>query len=145
MVFPLAQWSPVFIAAKLCYTVDNEQPGKGHGMTPEEAYAAVGGNYGNILKRLGSEANVVKFSKMFLTDDSHKNLHSYLEEGNLDEAFRMAHTLKGSSQMLDLSNLYQSSCAITEALRHRELENLNELLEALDRDYAIVVDAFSAL
>lgn len=114
-------------------------------MTLEEAYAAAGGNYQNILKRLGSEASVLKFSKMFLADDSHANLHSFLEEGNLDEAFRMAHTLKGSSQMLDLTNLYQSSCAITEALRNRELENLDELLAALDRDYAVIVDVFTAL
>ena len=114
-------------------------------MTLEEAYAVAGGNYQNILKRLGSEASVLKFSKMFLADDSYKNLHGFLEEGNLDEAFRMAHTLKGSSQMLDLTNLYHSSFEITEALRNRELENLSELLEALDRDYAVVFEAFSAL
>ena len=47
--------------------------------------------------------------------------------------------------MLELTDLYHSSYALTEALRNRELSNLSELVEALDRDYAVVFDVFTAL
>ena len=114
-------------------------------MTPEEAYAAIGGNYQNIVKRLGSEASVQRFCKMFLADESYKNIRIYLEQGNIDDAFRMAHTLKGSSQMLELTDLYHSSFDVTEALRNKEFDNLEALLTKLDQDYAVVFDAFSLL
>lgn len=52
-------------------------------MTLEEAYAVAGGNYQNILKRLGSEASVLKFSKMFLADDSYKTFTVFLKRATL--------------------------------------------------------------
>ena len=47
-----------------------------------------------------------RFVRMFLQDDSFQILEEALRRGDVKEAFRGAHTLKGVCQNLGFSNLY---------------------------------------
>ena len=67
-------------------------------MTIQECYAALGGDYQEVLGRLYSESLVQRFVGKFLSDPSFQLLEDSLKAENYDEAFRAAHTLKGVSQ-----------------------------------------------
>lgn len=113
-------------------------------MTIQECYAALGGDYQEVLGRLYSEALVRKFVGKFLNDRSFQLLESSLGAEDYDEAFRAAHTLKGVCQNLSFTRLYQSSHEITEALRTRDYALAAQLFPAVNQDYERTVAAIQA-
>ena len=85
-------------------------------MSLEIAYAAMGGDLETVRGRLLTDERIEKFAKIFLQDTSMQTLESALEAGDLPEAYRGAHTLKGVSRDLGLPGgrphgicLYESS------------------------------------
>ena len=59
-----------------------------------------------------------------------------MRSNNWEEAFRAAHTLKGVSQNLGFTRLYESSHEITEALRTKNYDLAAQLLSKVEADYA---------
>lgn len=88
-------------------------------MTIQECYKKMGADYQEVLGRLYNEAMICKFVRMFLQDDSFQILEEALRRGDVKEAFRGAHTLKGVCQNLGFSNLYAPTYTLTETLRGR--------------------------
>ena len=113
-------------------------------MTIQECYAALGGDYEEVLGRLYSEALVKKFVGKFLADQSFSSLESTLKAENYEEAFRAAHTLKGVSQNLSFTKLYQSSHEITEALRTKNYDQALQLFSTVEADYLQTAGAIQA-
>lgn len=105
-------------------------------MTIQECYAALGGDYQEVLGRLYSESLVQRFVGKFLSDPSFQRLEDSLKAENYDEAFRAAHTLKGVSQNLSFTKLYQSSHELTEALRTKDYALAAQLFPTVEADYA---------
>ena len=91
----------------------------------------MGANYEDVLKRLYNEGMICRFTLMFLNDDSYPKLEQALKEGNVKEAFRAAHTLKGVCQNLGFTNLYQPTYDLTEVLRTGTLEGTKELFDSV--------------
>ena len=87
-------------------------------MTLQECYAALGGDYDEVIGRLRSERMVQKFVLRFLDDKSYELLCGAMESGNYEEAFRAAHTIKGVCQNLAFTRLFESSNQLSEALRN---------------------------
>jgi len=112
-------------------------------MTINEMYDVIGGDYQVILGLFAnSEAMVKKFCLKFLNDRSYEDLLKYVEEGNVSEAFRMAHTLKGVCQNLCLGKLKESSAKITESLRNADdTEAAKALMPEVTADYTLTVNA----
>lgn len=73
----------------------------------------MGADYQEVLERLYNEAMICKFVRMFLQDDSFQILEEALRRGDVKEAFRGAHTLKGVCQNLGFSNLYAPTYTLT--------------------------------
>lgn len=113
-------------------------------MTIQECYAALGGDYEEVLGRLYSEALVKKFIGKFLADQSFSSLENTLKAGNYEEAFRAAHTLKGVTQNLSFTKLYRSSHEITEALRTKNYDLAMQLFPAVEADYLQTAGAIQA-
>lgn len=113
-------------------------------MTIQECYAALEGDYEEVLGRLYSEALVKKFVGKFLNDKSFHLLESSLSAQDYDEAFRAAHTLKGVAQNLSFTKLYHSSHSITEALRAKEYSLVDQLFASVNQDYEQTVTAIQA-
>ena len=65
-------------------------------------------------------------------------------EGDYEEAFRAAHTLKGVSQNLSFTKLYRSSHEITEALRDKSYDKAAQLFAKVEADYLQTVAAIQA-
>lgn len=86
-------------------------------MTIKECYEAMGGDYEDVLKRLMNEARIQKFALMFKKDPSMSQLTQAMDAGDVETAFRAAHTLKGICANLGFKSLFEVSYEITEALR----------------------------
>ncbi|MGN0783971.1 MAG: Hpt domain-containing protein [Christensenellales bacterium] len=113
-------------------------------MNIEECYEEMGGNYAEVKKRFPSLGMIEKFIGKFLDDKSFETVCRETEQGNREEAFRAAHTLKGICANLSFSRLLQSTSRLTEVLRAQKEsipDEAVELLEAVRRDYEGTVNA----
>ena len=113
-------------------------------MNLKECYAALDGNYDEVLGRLRSERLVQKFVLKFLDDGSYALLCQALEAGDLEEAVRAAHTIKGICQDLGFQHLLESSTRLTDALRSDLGANIPELAVRMGQDYHQTVAAIQA-
>lgn len=115
-------------------------------MTVKECYEKMGANYDNVLSRLGGSEDLVKrFALKFLNDSSYQNLEQQLQNKDVEEAFRAAHTLKGVCLNLGFDNLFTVSSDLTEKLRAKELDGADELFEKVKEQYEITVEALKGL
>lgn len=114
-------------------------------MTLSECYAALGGDYEEVLGRLRTESLVQKFVLKFPSDPSFRLLEDSLSAENWSEAFRGAHTIKGVCQNLGFSRLYESSSELSEAMRDGKPLADPALLERVKEDYAATAGAIRAL
>lgn len=115
-------------------------------MTLKECYAAMGGDYDEVMGRLRSERLVQKFVLKFLDDGSYDLLCRSLEAGDRGEAFRAAHTIKGVCGNLAFTNLLASSERLTEALRDGAppKPGEEELIRQVQEDYQRAAQAIRA-
>lgn len=112
-------------------------------MTVKECYDAIGANYDEVMGRLRTEERVKKFVLKVLNDKSYELLTKSMEEKNIEEAFRAAHTLKGVCQNLSLTRLYHSASELSEVLRDRHDygEDIEPALDKVKEDYAQMIAA----
>lgn len=114
-------------------------------MDLKEFYARVGGNYDSIMGRLMKEERIKKYVFKFLDDTTFETLCKTMEENDIEEAFRAAHTMKGLCQNLDLLTLFKSSHDMAEALRHGKADNADDILEQVKKDYEITFAAIKEI
>ena len=113
-------------------------------MTIEECYQRLGGDYAALKTRLPSDSLIKRFIAKFLDDSSYSELCRALKEGQREEAFRAAHTLKGVCANLGFDQLGASASEMTELLRP-EVSGIPEeavfMMNAVRRDYEMTVGA----
>ena len=98
-----------------------------------------------MKSRLMTEERVTKFARLFLADDTYENLEKAVKAGDVEAAFRGAHTLKGVAANLGFTPLQKTSSDLTEALRARSWPaNLEELMAAVTTEYNKTRDAITA-
>lgn len=114
-------------------------------MNLKEMYAACGGNYEEVMRRLPKESMVVKFVKRLPNEVSLVDLEQALVAGDVKHAFSFAHAMKGVCQNLNLDRLGNSSSALTEELRAGRLEAGKALLDQVKADYELTCKAISQL
>ena len=81
----------------------------------------------DAVRRLGSIAAVERFLRMFAGDDTFAMLQAAMSAGDVQRAFRAAHTLKGLTANLGLTRLWQTSSDLTEALRGGDMQRASAL------------------
>ena len=113
-------------------------------MTLQECYAAMGADYDEVMGRLRSERLVQKFVLKFPADGSFALLESSLAQGDIQEAFRAAHTIKGMCQNLSFTVLAQSSSELTEDLRAGGSDRTQALFQQVREDYNRTVESIQA-
>ena len=116
-------------------------------MTIQECYQKLGGDYAQVEKRLPGIHLIRRFIAKFLDDGSYPELCRAMEQGQTEEAFRAAHTLKGVSANLGFDRLTASSGELTELLRGRTDGIPAEAVPLLDivrQDYELTADAIRA-
>lgn len=116
-------------------------------MTVKECYDAMEGNYQEVESRLRTEERIKKFLCKVPEDKSYELLCNSLEQKNMDEAFRAAHTIKGVCQNLALTKLGNSAEALTDCLRDKReyTAEVEELFAQVQKDYAETVECIRKL
>lgn len=110
-------------------------------MTLQECYAAMGGDYEDVTRRLRGERLVNKFVLRFLDDKSYELFCTSMKEKNYEEAFRAAHSIKGACQNLSFNRLLESSSEMADALRHGWTPEADALIGRLGEDYQATIAA----
>ena len=77
---------------------------------------------GTMRRFLNNEALYLKCLKKFLDDTSFDNLKEAYQDGNCNEAFKAAHTMKGFVSNLGIDKMYQLLIPMVEKLR---VQNMN--------------------
>ena len=116
-------------------------------MTVKECYEIIGANYEEVESRLRTEERIKKFLLKVLNDKSYNLLCDSIKQKNMEEAFRAAHTLKGISQNLSLTTLYESSNLLSEELRENQeyTKQAEELFEQVKKDYIHITETIKNL
>lgn len=114
-------------------------------MTMEECYTAMGGDYKEVLDRMPNEKLIHRCLIKFLEDKSFSSLMAAMDEKNTEEAFRMAHTLKGICMNLGMCHLQVSSSRLTELLRSGVWGTFSAERAQIEKDYEEAVSAINAL
>lgn len=113
-------------------------------MTMSKFYAAVGGDLSDVLERL-EDLDIVKFYlPEFENDPSYDGLMQSLKDGDLQRAFRAAHTLKGLSYNFGLNRLGNCAATMCKTLQ-KGTAPASELLRQLSAEYRCVIDAIHEL
>ena len=116
-------------------------------MTIQECYQKLGGDYAQVEKRLPGIHLIRRFIAKFLDDGIYPELCRAMEQGQTEESFRAAHTLKGVSANLGFDRLTASSGELTELLRGKTDGIPTEAVPLLDmvrQDYELTADAIRA-
>lgn len=115
-------------------------------MTTEECYARMNADYADVLRRFGQEERVKRFLFRLPDDESYPTLCRMLDDGDGQEAFRAAHSLKGICMNLGLASLYESVNALTEELRSGQVTPAaRPLAEQVKQDYLATVQCIREL
>lgn len=120
-------------------------------MSLEEAYAAMGGNLNQVRACLLTDERIAKYARMFLEDGSMRLFEDSLQAGNLSEAFRGAHTLKGLSLDLGFTALFEAASKMSDALRPNDAgepaapERVETLAPQLRDAYKLTIDAIALI
>lgn len=109
-------------------------------MTLSECYNLAGGDYEEVVERIGNEILVERFLLKFLHDPSYVQLTAALEENDVQSAFRAVHTLKGVCLNLGLTDLFQVSSALTEKLRGMDMSGYEPYFAKVQKEYQRVSD-----
>ena len=113
-------------------------------MTLPELFDMVGGDYQNVLDRLGDKETIQYFVLRFLNDDSYTQLLRYLRENNIKKAFYAAHTFKGVTQSLGFGRLGNCAVTLCEELRNGSTPS-ESLLQQIQKEYDCVIAAINDL
>ncbi len=116
-------------------------------MTVKECYDNIGADYEDVLGRLRKDERIQKFLLKFLDDKSYELLCNSMDAGDMNEAFRAAHTLKGVCQNLSLTPLYRSSSVLADRLRDGQEygEDVAVLVEQVEKDYTHMMGCIKQL
>ena len=86
-------------------------------MTLQECYEKLHGDYDDARSRLAMDTLIEKFVLKFPGDPTMDSLKTAVAEGNIQESFRGAHTLKGVAANLAFTELMERTSELTEQLR----------------------------
>ena len=112
----------------------------------QEADEKIGADYNDVVRRLTSEALVVRFAGKFLQDNSFENLRTALANNDVNGAFLASHTLKGIAQNMGFSNLFEPTNQLTEFLRPipDSAEGSEAMFAAVEAEYNKTAEAIRA-
>ena len=99
----------------------------------KEGLISQGVDYNTALERfMGKDDLYERFLVKFLDDENFSKLGENIKAGNIGEAFKCAHTLKGLSGNLGFDNLLEEDVRIVEILRSGSLVIIM-IIRILDR------------
>ena len=109
-------------------------------MDLKDCYMKLGGNFDEVMGRLGREQIIRKFVYKFLDDKSFSLFEASMVKKDYSEALRAVHTLKGICQNLSFTRLFESSSLATTALKQNDWNKAVDMMPQLSKDYYEIID-----
>lgn len=94
---------------------------------------------GTMARFMNRTAMYEKYLRKYLNDPCFSDLTKSLKDGNIEEAFKASHTLKGVSSNLGLTNLLEADVVIVEKLRNNIMDGLSEDYEAIKVEHEKII------
>lgn len=114
-------------------------------MTLEDFYFEVGGDYEDALRRLSTPERIRKMLNIFIHENMITRLSEDLAAGDVNSAFRDAHTIKGNCLTLSFLGFLPKVGYLTEALRAGNLEIANEKFPEIEAEYRKLIDGIKQI
>ena len=114
-------------------------------MELKEFYERIGGNYQNIISRLGNEDRIKKYLKMFVGDESFSMLEEAILIQDEETIFRSVHTLKGLAANLSLDKLFEVASNLTEIFRNYDGAPYEDAYQAVRAEYKKTIDSIKQI
>lgn len=116
-------------------------------MNLQELYEMIGGNYQDVFERMYTDVRIIKYIKKFVDDSTYDELSSFMSSGDAENAFRMAHSLKGMALNLAFTSILKSSSELCELLRNQatisqEAINAKKVLDDDNKNLISAINAF---
>lgn len=111
----------------------------------QQFYEKIGGDYEKAISRMSNDERVKKYLTFFLADESYSQLKKALEDNQVEEAFRAAHTLKGVCQNMAFAVLGKIVEEITEELRAKNMDKAQEIFPEVEKQYRKVIDEINEI
>ena len=105
-----------------------------------EKLEGVGIDVNDLMERLmGNMTLISRFFKRFPDDASYERMVAGIEKGDVEEAFRGAHSLKGVCANLSMKRFLTVLNPLVDKLREGQLDGVPVMLSAVDEEYRKVV------
>lgn len=104
-------------------------------MNVKEFYNAVHGDYQYALSIMMSDSLIERMINKFMDNNAYQDLIKAYEQKDYASLFPLAHTFKGVTGNLALTELFEISSIITEATRNGAAPNLDKEIETLKERY----------
>ncbi len=114
----------------------------------KESLERIGVNIEKTLARfMNKEEMFMRFVGKFLDEDSFHKLSAAVREKDYEEAFKHAHTLKGVSANLGLTNVFECAGAVTDELREAPYDEdaIENIMTDLSEKYKKTVEVIEKL
>ena len=109
-----------------------------------EKLIAVGIDYDEALKRFAGATDLFEgFLKEMAIMRVIEPLRKALADGNVEEAFAVAHTLKGNFGNMSAKPLFEKITPVAEELKKGNLEQAKKLYMYLEQEYNIVAEGIT--
>ncbi len=89
-------------------------------MSARGYFEVIGEDYDEILERLGDDHAIGKYIKQFFKGEYDERLNSAIDSGEWEEAYRIAHSIKGMALNLGLNRLASISHIVCRSLRTKD-------------------------
>ena len=98
-----------------------------------------------LARFMGSEELLLKFLLLFPEDENYAILKGAMENNDLSQAFRAAHSLKGVTGNLSMGPLFRAVCELVEVLRQGDLAAAADLMPTVESAYEPIAAALKEL
>ena len=111
-------------------------------MLVKECYAAMNGDYEDVIGRLMNDERIAKYLVKFINAPDYQSMIDAFEAKDYETAFRNVHSLKGMSMNLGFPKLRDVSSELCEAVRNGEpAVDVTEMIENVTAEYNDVCNA----
>ena len=98
-----------------------------------------------LARFMDNEALMLKFLLRFPQDQNFALLKQAMDSGNVNQAFEAAHTLKGVTGNLAMTQLFQQVSLLVEDLRNQNLSAAQAQIPELEAQYSRILAALNEL
>lgn len=109
-------------------------------MTLEEFYTSMDVDYQNILDRLMKEERILRYLRMLVEDTTMISLEEAVMHKQYDQAFALAHTMKGVCENLEIKAILTILRPLVEDLRTKDPKTLPGSYEELKEVYHTTIE-----